>query len=157
MFGRETRSLLPSMVKQETSDQDFIDRRARRKESVKKSHDRRAKDLTPLYVGQPVYFKHMDDSEWTKGEIQAKDKERSFTLKSDSGGVYRRNRVHIRSRTSQPQSNEPEQFEDIDFPSVPNDVATNVSPEPDVQEQMDTGRPKRDSQQPGWMKDFVCK
>ena len=97
VFGRSTRTLLPSIhSSSKNSCNDMHDRREKRKQAVKKSYDKRAKDLPKLRIGQEVRFKRYPNSSWEKAIVVSQEKDRSYTVTAD-GVHYRRNRIHIRS------------------------------------------------------------
>ena len=99
MFGRQIRSRLPMINTKpvgQRQTQKAIKKRRNRQKTVKSSYDKRAKELIPLHAGQPVFFQHVPGQQWKKGVIRRRDDERSYTVEGDNGGVYERNRVHIR-------------------------------------------------------------
>ncbi|PFX12101.1 Retrovirus-related Pol polyprotein [Stylophora pistillata] len=59
MFKRKTRSLIPSFNKHSSNDPIEVRRQAR-KGTVQKSHDRKAKSLPELDVGQHIFFQHLE-------------------------------------------------------------------------------------------------
>ena len=71
-------------------------KRARRQKSVKEYYDKQAHDLPPLKPNQSVYFCKSENEQWQKGRIVSSHGDRAYIVNSDAGGVYRRNRVHIR-------------------------------------------------------------
>ena len=64
--------------------------------SVRKNYNKRTKDLIPLKDGQPVYYQYLEGQQLRKGTAQSRKDEQPFIMEGDSGGVYQRNRVHIR-------------------------------------------------------------
>ncbi|XP_014675268.1 PREDICTED: uncharacterized protein K02A2.6-like [Priapulus caudatus] len=70
MFGRKTRSFLPSINRQPTDKRKVEERRLLRKKSVKKHHDAKAKKLSTLNVNDTVFFQHLEGSmQWKPGKI----------------------------------------------------------------------------------------
>lgn len=63
MFKRKTRSLVPSFNKHPSNDPIEVRRQAR-KDTVKKSHDRKAQSLPELDVGQHIFFQHLEGRIW---------------------------------------------------------------------------------------------
>ena len=95
MFGRKLNTNLP--MKNSDNMQNIYDRKRERRESVKKSYDRNAIDLPDLPEGQTVLFKKQPQArEWEKGRVVSQHGDRSYVILGETGGTYRRNRVHIR-------------------------------------------------------------
>ena len=90
LFGWKGRTKIPSLS--ETSN--TPSKRRKRKLSVKQSYDKRSKDLTKLSRNQPVYFQHKTNL-WQKGKVIDMT-HRNYTIRSEDGAEYKRNRVHIR-------------------------------------------------------------
>lgn len=96
-FGRKTRSMIPCASDNcKTENTDLANRRRKRKETVKRSYDRRTRPLSKLSPGQNVYFQKQPNNTWKQGKIVKEVAERSYELQSTDGAVYRRNRTHIR-------------------------------------------------------------
>ena len=98
MFGRQTHSLLPTAVATEDSETVKV-KKAKRRQSVKKHHDKTAQSLEELHEGHPIYYKPFPEARWKGGVIHKKLDERSYIVKDTNGNTYRRNRVHIRRST----------------------------------------------------------
>ena len=62
MFGRQTRSVLPS-IKTSPIPQDIAKKKQNRRNIVKSSFDRKAKDLPPFQIGDPVLFQYPEQKE----------------------------------------------------------------------------------------------
>ena len=101
MFGRQIHSLLPTAVATEDNETVKV-KKAKRRQSVKKHHDKTAQSLEELHEGQPIYYKPFPEARWKRGVIHKKLDERSYIVKDSNGNTYRRNRVHICRTTSQP-------------------------------------------------------
>ena len=70
-------------------------------ESKKKqaaAYNRGASELPPLKEGQPIWVKLEEDRLWEKATILSIHGDRSYWLKTESGGTYRRNRAHLKPR-----------------------------------------------------------
>ncbi|KAL8567032.1 hypothetical protein ACOMHN_027461 [Nucella lapillus] len=99
MYGRFTRSRIPAITSKPVS-------RARmtvanrhiqnRRKAVKRSYDKQAKDLVPIRVGHPVFYRNTPGRPWKKGRVRSRDGEREYTIEGDNGGVYQRNRRFLR-------------------------------------------------------------
>ena len=99
MFGRPTRALLPQLCKpsQNFRHNEISDHNAK----VKSQYDKHAHKLSPLFVGQKVFFQNPGKKGWNKGVITDIVGSRSYHVECIcSGAVYRRNRVHIRPDNS---------------------------------------------------------
>lgn len=93
MFGRPTRMLIPTLnQRQKKANQ----QREKRKRAVKKYHDKRARDLPYLRIGQSVYFEHKAGERWILGKVLKVFGDYTYLVQSQNGGKYQRNRVHIR-------------------------------------------------------------
>jgi len=102
LTGRKARSNLPTKthIKDDSTREELIERQA----TQKKYHDRQAKDLPDLHLGQPVRVQDQA-GKWREAKITQKCPEpRSYVLSTPTGQELRRNRTHIRSV---PQRHEP--------------------------------------------------
>ena len=99
MFGRATRTLLPTATNSAT-DKKYMreaeNKKKRRQKVVKQNHDKAAKDLPTIKIKQSVFFKHHNGGRWQKGICIDRVGKRSYMIEGVNGGLYRRNRVHIR-------------------------------------------------------------
>lgn len=96
MFGRKLRSIIPEIM---NNDNPVSQKRETRRESIKKYYDKTARDMIPLNEGQPVYYQNPDKKGWEKGLISHAQGNRSYITEGKEGGIYRRNRIHIRPTT----------------------------------------------------------
>ena len=117
MFGRSTRTKLPTATNNATNSRQVREaeiKREKRQKVIKRSHDKSAKDLKPIYKGQCVFYKHKAGERWKKGEIVGEhEANRSYMIKGENGGVYRRNRVHIRPTSMNTRYDGPGQRGDL--------------------------------------------
>ena len=88
MFGRHTRSMLPEMNLRKSIQREKI--------AIKKSYDKRSRDLPELEKGQTVFYAHKKGEIWWKGMVYDKLDFRTYLIKNQNGAVYRRNHIHIR-------------------------------------------------------------
>ncbi|KAL5017694.1 hypothetical protein ScPMuIL_005222, partial [Solemya velum] len=102
MFGRQTRSFLPHIVKCDDA-QGVKVKRESRKRSVKQSYDRKARRLSEIDIGQSVFFQHMEGKNWRLGQVTEIVGPRTYVIRGPDGGVYRRNRVHMRPTKISPR------------------------------------------------------
>lgn len=96
MFGRKLNTNLPIKV---TESRNNTDMKGDRRDTVKKSYDKNARDLPDLKENQPVFFKKDPRGKWEKGQVMSRHDDRSYIILGESGGNYRRNRVHLRPST----------------------------------------------------------
>ena len=99
LYGPQLRSILPStsqhLQQTETDLQQIIQRRQTMQDRQKRYYDRQAKPLQPLNVRDPVYLQ--SNNKWQPGTIvDVADTPRSYIVKTQDGGTYRRNRRFIR-------------------------------------------------------------
>ncbi|KAK3092083.1 hypothetical protein FSP39_025049 [Pinctada imbricata] len=93
LLGRQTRTLLPSVPKDQHRK---IHKRERRKRSIKKHYDKSAKHQPNLDINQNVYFELRENAKWVLGKIVKQIDKYTYIVKSQEGVTYRRNRLHIR-------------------------------------------------------------
>lgn len=110
LYGRRTRTLLPTTnkflkpkiathVKKEMTV---------RKNKQKQYYDRNTKPLNDLEKGDIVRIRSQGrENEWKKGIVEEKVNINSYNVKTEDGGIYRRNRRHLRSSKEQFELNDP--------------------------------------------------
>ena len=103
MFNRKTRSFLPTINKQHGNTIIRAKRQAR-KDSVKRNYDKKSRKLTELDVDQSVFFQHLEGQNWKFGKVTNILGSSTYEVKGTDGGVYRRNRVHLRPTKVQQHS-----------------------------------------------------
>ena len=97
MFGKNTRSLLPSTgTKSIPSKKQVMMKRAKRCLAIKSNYNKGARNLKRLTPSQPVYYQYKDRRrpEWRKGTVWTEHSKRSYII-DGRDGVYMRNRVHL--------------------------------------------------------------
>ena len=94
-FNRRTRSFLPGMG---NSPKDALgkEKREARRRSVTKAHDRKSRKLSEIDVGQSVFFQHTEGQNWKLGKVTDVLGPNTYQVSGPNGGMYRRNRVHMR-------------------------------------------------------------
>jgi hypothetical protein len=96
-MGRRTKSILPitpTLLQPKTiSSSLVIKNNDRSKLTQKKNHDKNAKPLCPLYVNDSVRIR--SGKIWEPAKIINKHDERSYSVVTQDGTVYRRNRQHL--------------------------------------------------------------
>jgi transposase InsO family protein len=186
MFNRMTRSFVPT-ISSKPKDEVIRKKRERRKDSVKRCHDRKSRKLSELDIGQAVFFQHVEGQDWKWGKITQILGPSTYQVKGPDGGTYRRNRVHVRPtivqhRTHNMSPNPVAHFtEESSENSQQGTPAPNISPNIGIEEDAlatprivnldnpptDAGnlahgtetidRPRRSIKLPGRFKDFVVK
>ena len=164
MFGRYTRSMLPSSrTKRIRSKRQVMLKRAKRRLAVKRSYDKDARDLTRLASGQPVYYQHTEGKkcDWRKGTVRSEHSVRSYII-DGSGGVYRRNRVHLRPTTlSAPSERTPTTAVENNAHSLPTNTdkwtESQDTTKADATQANSQTRPQRIRKEPYWFKDYEFK
>jgi hypothetical protein len=97
MFDRTVRGMIPQFPqKQEETYGRITRKRNRRRQTVKKSFNKTAREQSDLDVGQAVYFQHQAGCNWKLGEIQNIHGPRTYIIKDQNGTIYRRNQIHMR-------------------------------------------------------------
>ena len=175
LFGRSTRTLIPNLkLKTQRVHRNVKRKRRNRRDTVKRSYDRRARDLSKLQSGQSIYFQKKVNDAWQPGKVVDEIKNRSYQVQSADGAFYRRNRVHIRP------TNVNVHIRDVTpprakIPAVPSHCETNMRPNkpvevipettfaPDIESKPShasealtvNSRPKREIKEPVYLKDYV--
>ncbi|XP_023933671.1 uncharacterized protein K02A2.6-like [Lingula anatina] len=101
VFGKPGRTFLPSVAKK-SKDPQVLEKINKRNKSVKKYHDKSARDLPKLKIGQNVYFEQKQNQQWILGKVLDTCDEHSYQVKAQDGATYRRNRIHIRPTKIEP-------------------------------------------------------
>ena len=97
---RKTQSLLlPKTINLESKKKGL----QQRQQAQARYYNWSAKDRSSLSQGNVVRMKpsNRSNKSWRKAQVTARLDERSYTVETDSGAVYRRNRQHLR-KTSEP-------------------------------------------------------
>ncbi len=119
LMNRQLRSNLPmkpSLLTAKAVKPKFVkQRRDKEKQDQKYHHDKRARKLPELKVGDPVCLQHPRDNTWSKeGVIYKKLKHRSYLVKLTSGSFLRRNRAHIRKSCKPPATEQIAQYDNTE-------------------------------------------
>lgn len=141
LMSRRTRTLLPTTRKLLKPEVQSAAKELKKVKLRQKFHyDKSAKDLPPLHPGDVVRIHPTkQQSEWQKGVVLRKTSEpRSYLVKRDDGGVYRRNRRHLR-RTQEPMTTS---GADVDIP----DDQTHANIPPEQQQHVQPRNCPRDQQ-----------
>ena len=108
LMNRRTKTLLPTtaslLVPKLTYGQHAALQNRKRRQAW--YHDRHARDLQPLREGDVVRMKPFQKHgrhEWKQGVVSKRLDERSYNVETATN-TYRRNRVHLRRSTEQPQA-----------------------------------------------------
>ena len=127
----------------------------------KYQHDKNAKPMKPLSVGQPVRIVKPATAHWSPAKVTAEyPTPRSYVITTDDGTTYRRTRQHIKEEKSVMAENvgdraiEPDNDEEN---QQPQDTSGYENP----QDTTSCGNPEivrcsnRNRQKPEWHKDYV--
>ena len=144
LMNRRLRSTIPGHRSlYEASDASIHQRLEQRQHNQKRYHDRGAKVLPPLHVGDAVRVKTPKDHQWLPATVTGKTElPRSYVVETPDGGSYRRNRSHLKTDTaetvsipqcpSSPTLPLPEIAEPSAQPSMPPAVHTAHNPDSDT-------------------------
>ena len=136
--SRRTRTVIP--VKSELLEphviptSSIIRASVKKKQQNKRYHDKRAKLLPPLVVGDSIHAQIRPQSSplWTQGRVVRRESDRSYIVKAD-GREYRRNRCHIRKTREMTTPKVVVTNPSLDFPVGPptqSDAALPTAPQP---------------------------
>jgi len=109
LFSRRIKTKLPvktSLLRQ-THHSSIASSIAQARDKQKTYYDRNAKPRAMLSEGQVVRYQPRPSSRWLRGTIQQEYAPRSYVIKGDNGGEYRRNSQHINPIPSHPVVPEP--------------------------------------------------
>ena len=99
MFGRQLDSLIPSFSQWNGElHEKKIQEQKKRREAIEKCYNKNARDMITLNPQQHVYYQNPGRREWEEGVVESQEDDRSYIINGKNGGVYRRNRLHIRPR-----------------------------------------------------------
>ena len=86
MFNHKARSFIPT-INSKPKDKVIRIKRENCKDSVKKYHDRKSRNLSKLDVGQAVFFQHIEGQNWKWAEITQILGPNTYQVKGLDGGV----------------------------------------------------------------------
>ncbi|KAK2717515.1 hypothetical protein QYM36_006334 [Artemia franciscana] len=73
--------------------------REKAQEAQSKHYNQHARNMEPLKTGQKVWVQLTDQGTWKKATVcKTGDSPRSYYVRLEEGGTFRRNRIHIKSR-----------------------------------------------------------
>ena len=112
----------------------IIQASVKKKQQKKRYHDKKAKPLPALVVGDSIRAKIRPQSSplWTQGSVVRRESDRSYIVKAD-GREYRRNRCHIRKTREMTTPKVVVTNPSLDFPVGPptqSDAALPTAPQP---------------------------
>ena len=100
LMGRRTRTMLPihgRLLKPEVP-QETVRKLQERKEKQKSCYNRAARDLPPLQMNAPVLMAPKPGQHrWRPSVVVGHGNNRSYEVRTEDGGIYRRNRRHLRA------------------------------------------------------------
>lgn len=136
LMSRRTKTLLPttqSLLLPRTINLEVEKKELRQRQQAQaKYYNRSAKDLPSLSEGDVVRMKpfKLGDNSWRKAKVTARLDERSYTVETDNGAVYRRNRQHLR-KTSEPPVEPTITAPEPDMASTDEQATTTAASTPD--------------------------
>ena len=108
LMGRRTKTLLPtaqSLLMPKTTQPGIEKSQLKERQRAQaKYYNRNTKDLPTLSEGGVVRMKpfKLGAKSWPKAQVTARLDERSYTLETENGTVYRRNRQHLKKTKFSP-------------------------------------------------------
>lgn len=167
LYGRRTRTLLPLTTKllepNVVPNSQTRKEIERRKDKQQQYYDKGTKALAELMPGETVRIKPTEfGKEWTKASVQDKVNIRSYTVKTEDGSVYRRNRHHLKKTPEvfTEDDNQPILESEVSEPAMTNVNEGDERPPQRTHEQtvveVPLRRSTREVHRPSYLKDFVC-
>ena len=166
LLNRRTRTLLPTartllQPRVICPERELKDLKRRQLQQAS-NYNSRAKDLPALEEGDIVRMKpfRLGEKRWKKATVEARLDERSYAVETPDGGVYRRNRCHLRKTAEDKlDEREPEPIETTQEVTAPQpqdpavaqsneDAAVTHEPEAAM-------RPQRTRRPPTYLQDYV--
>ena len=133
LFGRRTRTKLPiakRLLNPETCTR-VVEKLLEKKERQTFYYDRGAKELKPLERGPVVRFRPPGYRKWKKAVVDDQTDVRSYSIRTEDGRRYRRNRSHLRTTTESlgetTQQLLEQQHPPTEYPSFNNEDDANVA------------------------------
>ena len=173
LMSRRTKTLLPttqSLLLPRTINMESEKKELRQRQQAQaKYYNRSAKDLPSLSEGDVVRMKpfKLGDKSWHKAQVTARLDERSYTVETENGAVYRRNRQHLR-KTSEPPVEPVITEPELDMASADEKATTTTASIPDQSSTPQESHPEvviapeqcrrseRVRKSPAYLKDYVC-
>ena len=163
-MSRRTKTLLPTteaLLKPQVPDVDE-QRQLLRQQQLKQAqyYNKTARDLLKLEIGDVVRMKPIKKHErkWHKATVTSKKDDRSYEVETPEGGIYRRNRFHLRKTRESPPPKpvEPATPEDqpADLPQ-PSELPASAPPQTVPASAEPNSRPIRNRRPPSYLKDYV--
>ncbi|GFS16554.1 transposon Ty3-I Gag-Pol polyprotein [Elysia marginata] len=146
MLGRKLKTLLPTKTVRSKYDSEYHKQRQQKREAIRNTYNRGAKNLKPIAIGNPVFYRTPQDT-WGPGKVISNN-DRNYKILGENGMTYTRNRIHIRPKFT-PFNND---FEASILSTIPR-----TSDSEDNPPEATTGqrRSERLRARPQWMKDYV--
>ena len=121
LHGRKIRGSLPVETRPRRQHVEVLPRLTERQDTQKAFYDRHATELPTLNPGQVIRVQHPQTARWEPATvINQRPEPQSYTIETDSGAVYRRNRRHLRSTSPSPTRHQ----KDVDPPVTSQATAT---------------------------------
>ena len=150
MFGRRTKTNMPtvtSLLKPKLIENIKV-KKEESKNKQSKYYNRGAKELSELERGDIVRIKPQSGKVWEKAKVIAKVDVRSYTVKTEDGRIYRRNRRHLK-KTS-------ESFHDSFMPDIDPTAMPKESIPPPKPNVTPPRRSSRKRKTPKYLEQYEC-
>ena len=172
LMGRRTKTLLPTtpnlLMPKTTQPGVEKSQLKERQRAQAKYYKGSTKDLPPLNEGDAVRMKpfKLGAKSCPRAQVTARLDERSYTVETENGAVFRRNRQHLKKTSESPIH--PIQSDQEDDPSIPKPYVPSV---PTLTEELvhkplkstscessadHRQRPQQERRSPVFLKDYVC-
>ena len=150
LFGRRTRTTLPTheslLQPTHVKAEDVRQKLKERQDRQMYYYNRHTKDLKPLKIGETVRIQPERKNElWKKATVTSETSIRGYTVTTEDGRNYKRNRRHLK-RTTEP-CNHPDTADDPPEPTRPT-AAEEVQPLPAAPPRVQTPPRPRTQVQP---------
>ena len=156
MFGKNTRSLLPSTgTKHNPSKKQVMMKRAKRRLAIRSNYNKGARDLTP---SQPVYYQYKEGRRpgWRRDTVRTEHSERSYIIEGEM--VYIGETVHLRPTTPETSPEKSSLAASaLNSHKLLEHTDTEKSPDANRLNKCQADSPTRPQQirkKPGWFKDY---
>ena len=164
LMSRRTKTLLPTteaLLKPQVPDVDE-QRQLLRQQQLKQAqyYNKTARDLPKLEIGDVVRMKPIKKHErkWHKATVTSKKDDRSYEVETPEGGIYRRNRFHLRKTRESPPPKPVEPATPDDQPAdspQPSELPASAPPQTVPASAETNPRPIRNRRPPSYLKDYV--
>lgn len=126
LMSRQTQTLIPTSIKnlQPRVIENVPESIKKQRNNAKEYYDRKTQTRPELRVGQPVMvqLRHDRDKTWTPAKVTTQLNDRAYEIATDEG-TYRRDRIHVKQRSTQDKTKEEESPADLSWKSAQEEVS----------------------------------